>query len=228
MKKLIFICVFILVAGISFAEFQLEAKVGYFFNTDTYGSEVSRSFNGLNLNITGRYFFTKNIGVFFGPNFNAWFNAENDEYVTLYESAGMQTTIDEDFGCKLDLNVGLALAFPINEKFRIQSDIGLSNTILGIESITGTVSYMGYNMSTGIFFDQIFSMGLIANLFGCYEILSDSSGKGYLTFGLMMDYKFTRTEKGEVIVSGVSSKFDDSPKFSGISITPFIGYMGRF
>ncbi len=223
-----FLCVFVLVAGMSFAEFQLQYSGGYFFTTDTYDSEVSRSINGLNLNLTARYFFTENIGLFFGPNVNFIFNAENDEFVTLYESAGMQTTIDEDFGLKLDLNVGFALAFPINKKFRIQSDIGLSNTILGIEAITGNVRYMGYDMSTGIFFDQIFSMGIIANLFGCYEIMSFQSFKGALTFGLMMDYKFTRTEKGEVIVSGVSSKFDDSPKFSGLSITPFIGFLGRF
>ena len=48
---------------------------------------------------------------------------------------------------------------------------------------------------------------------------------GYLTFGLMLDYKFLRAEKGKVMVLGISSEFSDIPDFSGFSITPFIGYL---
>lgn len=228
MKKSIFIVLFaILVTGFAFAEFQLETDVGYFFNTDTY-NPVKRSFNGLNLNITPRYLFTENIGLFFGGDFKYWANADNSEYIKQFGYPGMNTFIDDSFGCKLDLNVGFALALPVNEKFGLQTDLGISFTVLYIESITGEITYMGYRMSFGIFPDKVSSTGFYSNVFGRY-LISEKDGKGYITFGLKMDIKFSRDESGEIIVAGITQKYSGTESnFIGFSIAPFIGYMGSF
>ena len=228
MKKIIAFLIFmVFLTSVVFAEFQLESSIGYFFNTDTYDS-INRSFNGLNLNITPRYFFTENIGLFFGGDFKAWFNANNNEYIKQFENSGMNVTIDDTLGFKLDLNVGLALALPINQKFGLQSDLGISFTVLYIESITGNITTMGYSMSYGIFPDKVSSMGFYSSIFGRY-LISESGNKGYLTFGIRMDFKFNRDESGEVIVAGVSQKYSgNEPNFFGFSIAPFIGYMGSY
>jgi hypothetical protein len=227
MKKLLFVVIFALLSGLVFAEFQIDTDIGYFFNTDNYDS-AKRSFNGLNLNIIPRYFFTENFGLFLGIDCKAWFSADNNDYIKQFESAGMSVTIDDTLGYKLDFDFGLALALPINEKFGIQSDLGLSTTILIIESITGDVTAMGYTMSFGIFPDKVSSLGLFANVFGRY-LLSEQGGRHFITFGLKMDYKFTREESGEVIVAGVSEKYSGTESnFTGFSIAPFIGYMGSF
>jgi len=225
MKKPSFLLMLVMLISVSaFAEFQLEPGFGYFFNTDDYDG-VKRSFNGMDLNITLRYLFTENVGLFFGGDFKSWFSADNGEYVEQFQSAGMKATLDDDVGCKLDLVFGLALACPVNDKFGIQGDLGLSATVWGIESITGTVKYMGYTVNTGIFIDKISSMGVYANVFGKYLIMQN----GYITFGLRMDYKFNREESGEVITSGVSQKYSGKEdNFSGFSIAPFIGYMGSY
>jgi hypothetical protein len=229
MKKLLFSMIFTLFSTLVFAEFQLDTKFGWFFNNDTYESDISRTFNGLDLNITPRYFFTPNIGLFLGFNCNAWFSADNSKYVKRFNSAGMKAELDEDIGYKLDFIFGIAIAFPINEKFSVQSDIGLSNTILGFETITGTIKwstyYYDYEASTSIFIDKISSMGFYADLFGSYEFISSSTGKGCFIFGIKLDYKFTRTEIGKVVIGGIKSNFNDNPDFSGISIAPFIGYL---
>jgi len=228
MKKFIAFLIFMVIfAGVVFAEFQLETSVGYFFNIDTYDS-LKRSFNGLNLNITPRYFFTKNIGLFFSGDFKAWFDADNSEYIRQFESAGMSVTIDDTVGFKLNLNVGLALAFPINQKFGLQSDLGISFTVLYIESISGNVTTMGYRMSYGIFPDKVSSIGFFSSVFGRY-LVSEQGGRHFLAFGLRMDFKFNRDESGEVIVAGISQKYSGKESnFFGFSIAPFIGYMGSF
>jgi len=228
MRKFVLLVLFaILITGVAFAEFQLETDFGYFFNTDDYDS-VKRSFNGMNLSITPRYFFTENIGLFIGGNFKAWFSADNNEYIKKFENAGMSVTIDDTVGFKLDFNIGFALALPINERFGLQSDIGISITSLYIESITGDVTAMGYRMSYGIFPDKVSSVGFFSSIFGRY-LVSEKDGKNYLTFGIKMDFKFNREESGEVIVAGVSQKYSGTESnFSGFSIAPFIGYLGRF
>lgn len=73
--------IFILFSNLAFAEFQLGINMGYFFETNTYESETSRSFNGLKTNLAFRYFFNNNIGLFLGAGLNSWFTADNDEYI---------------------------------------------------------------------------------------------------------------------------------------------------
>jgi hypothetical protein len=157
MKKLFILLVFIFIAEFTFAEFQLESRFGYFFNFDTYKPDTKRSFNGLSFNIATRYFFIENIGLFFGINSNTWFNADNSDYVKIFETAGMKATIYKTIGTKLDLNFGPAFALPVNDKFRVQADVGLSLTVWGIEAITGNVTYMGRSMDIGIFIDRMTS-----------------------------------------------------------------------
>jgi len=227
MKRLLFFVVFVLIAGFVFAEFQIETDFGYFFNSDKYGS-LKRTFNGINISISPRYFFTKNIGLFLGGDFKAWFSADNNEYVKTLDTSGINGTIDDTFGCKLDFNFGLALAFPINERFGLQSDIGISLTTLYIESTTGEITVMGYEMSYGVFPDKVSSIGLFTNIFGRY-LISEKGGIHYLTFGFKMDFKFTREESGEVIIAGVKQRYSGKESdFLGFSIAPFIGYMGSF
>jgi hypothetical protein len=224
MKRIaVFAVLLLLSCTFVFAEFQLEPSLGYFFNTDNYDG-VKRSFGGLNTNISLRYFFTKYIGIFLSGDFKAWFSANNDEYVQQFQSAGMRASIDDDFGCKLDLIFGPAFSYPINDKFGLQGDIGLSATVWAKEAITGTVKYSGYTMDTGIFIDKISSIGFYSSIFGKYLLMKN----GYITFGLRMDYKFTRKESGEVITAGVSQKYSDTNSFSGFAIAPFVGFMGSY
>ena len=228
MKKLLLVVLIVLVASSAFAQLQLEADFGYFFNSDNYDG-VKRSFNGIDLIITPRYFFTENIGLFFAGDFKAWFSANNDEYADMFKSAGMTVTIDDTIGFKLDLAFGLAFAYPVNDKFGLQSDLGVSFTVLIYEGITGDVSYLGSTMSFGIFPDKVKSMGFYANVFGRYLVMEDKTGKGYLTFGAKIDYKFTREESGRVVVSGISQKYSGKENnFSGFSIAPFIGFLAIF
>jgi hypothetical protein len=226
MKKIFLLSVFIIsITSFTFADFQLDTSSGYFFNTDTYKEDkISRSFNGINLNITARYLFSRYIGLYLGGDFKAWFSANNDDYTKYFETAGMKAKFDEDIGFKLDLNFGIALAYPINSKFGIQSDIGLSNTVLGIETITGKVTYLGNSINTGVFIDKMSGMGIYGSILGRYEIMKN----GYLSFGLRVDRKFTRKEKGEVVTGGVSAKFDDVPDFKSFTIAPFIGFLASF
>jgi hypothetical protein len=233
MKRFVLSILFvILITGFAFAELQIDNSVGYFFNTDTYDS-VKRSFNGLNLNITPRYFFNKNIGIFIGGDFKAWFSANNSEYVDLFETAGMTAKIDDSIGFKLDFDFGLALAYPVSDKFGLQMDLGLSTTVLALDSISGTLEwedyYYYYKANTDISIDKISSMGIYVNIFGRYLLLDEGKAKSYFTFGFKIDYKFTRDESGKIIIAGISQKYSGSESnFSGLSIAPFIGYMGSF
>ena len=225
MKKTLLLLIFIvLISSSVFADFQLDPSIGWFFNTDNYNG-IKRSYNGLNTNISLRYLFINRIGLFFGGDFKAWFSADNDEYIKQLQVAGMNAKAEDDIGCKIDLIAGLAVAFPITDKFGIQSDLGVSYTVWATESITGKVGYMGTTVNTGIFIDKISSWGGYASLFGKYLVMKN----GYLTFGARADYKFTREESGEVITAGISQKYSGKEdKFSGFSIAPFIGFMGSY
>jgi hypothetical protein len=227
MKKLLLLILLITMSVSAHAEFQLGANFGWFFEKDTYESDTSRSFNGLMLEIDIRYLFTENVGLFLGITSNSWFSGNNDDYVKTFNSAGMNASVDKDVGTKIGLSFGLALAYPVNEKFSLHSDIGMSVLLWGIESIEGTVKYGGYSRSMFISIDKMGGIGLAASLFGSYQLLGDSTGTGSFIFGLKMDFKFTRKEEGEVMVSGYSAKFSDTPKFFGLSFAPFIGYLYR-
>jgi len=217
-----------LVSGSVFAEFQLEPSIGYFFNTDNYDG-VERSFNGMDLNISLRYLFTKNMGLFFGADFKSWFSANNDEYIKNFQSAGMKADIDESNGYKLDLNFGIALAYPISEKFGLQTDLGLSATVLALDFTSAKLEwedhYYYYRTNISISIDNVSSMGFYAGIFGKYLVMQN----GYLTFGVRLDYKFNRKEKGEIITAGISQKYSgDADNFSGFAVCPFIGFMGSY
>ncbi|MDR0322186.1 MAG: hypothetical protein LBI28_11835 [Treponema sp.] len=231
MKRIfLFFFLTVLITGFAFAEFQLESGFGYFFNTDNY-SDGKRSFNGMNINITSRYFFTENIGIFLASDFKVWFEADNSAYIEAFKSEGINYIADESVGFKLDLNFGLALAYPINERFGIQADIGLANTVFLVDGTAGTASQIGGGASfkTNIHIERASSIGIYTNIFGRYLLMSDMTGKGYLTFGLRLDCKFTRTETVEINMAGVSERGAvTEPYFLGFSIAPFIGFLGRF
>ncbi|MDR0300769.1 MAG: hypothetical protein LBI04_00455 [Treponema sp.] len=230
MKKFVLVLTFIiLVSGFAFAEFQLEPSFGWFFNIDDYDGATKRTFNGLNTNITLRYFFIENIGLFFGGDFKAWFSAYNDNYINQLQSNEMQVIIDNDTGYKLDLFFGLSLAYSINYNFGIQWDLGLSATVWSTESIIGTMKNVVYDISTDIFIDKIYSMGFYYSIFGNYFLGSIGNIKSYLTFGARIDYKFNRDETVEVVTDGISQEYSGKKtNFSGFAITPSIGYMGSF
>jgi len=235
MRKAVLFFVFtILITGVAFTQFQLEPSFGYFFNTDTYEKDLKRSFNGLNTNITMRYLFTENIGIFVCGDFKFWDSANNDDYAKFIASSGMKATIkDDSSGYTLNLNLGLALAYPVNEKLGFQADIGLSNTVLASDYVIGTLEwsdyYYSYKANVGYFIDGISSLGFYSSIFGRVFILSDSSVDLYLSFGARIDYKFTRIEKGEIVIAGVEQKFNESVNdYSGFSIAPFVGILGSF
>lgn len=115
----------------------------------------------MNIGITTRYFFTENTGLFFGFNCYSWFNADNSEYIKLFEYVGTKINIDDTSGIKFDLNFGLAITFYDSGRFRIQSDIGFSNTVYGDENMYGYVSYLGYDMRIRINTDKMYSMGFL-------------------------------------------------------------------
>ena len=51
----------------------------------------------------------------------------------------------------------------------------------------------------------------------------------YFIFGVKIDFKFTREESGEIIISGVSEKYSGKEdKFSGFAVCPFIGWLYSF
>jgi hypothetical protein len=66
--------------------------------------------------------------------------------------------------------------------------------------------------------------GFLFNIFGSAKITLNT----YINFGIMTDFGITRTETVETIIQGISTKNTDSPKFLGISITPFLGIMFNF
>jgi len=232
MKKLAVFTVLLLSCAFVFAEFQLETSDGYFFNTDNYDG-VKRSFNnGLDSNITMRYLFTENIGIFFGTGFKAWFSADNREYEKLLNESGDKYTFDDTVGLKLDFNFGIALALPINDNFAIQGDLGMSTTLLGLEVISGkvyTAAYPYTPVNLGIFTDSISSLGIYASVFGKLRVLSMNNSNSSFIFGVKIDWKFNREESGEVIISGISDRYSDKvDNFSGFAICPFVGWLYSF
>jgi len=236
MKRILFFIVFLFfIKGVAFSEFQSDWSLGYFFNTDTYGS-LERSFNGLSINMNLRYLFTENIGLFIGGDFKTWFSADNNNYLNRFGITGTNFTFEDGggSGVKLDLNLGLAFALPLNERFQLQSDLGVSFTLYYIDSISGEVTYMGSQSSFLIQPDNVSSIGFYSSIFGRYLIrsfLNEITGRirrTYLTFGLRMDYKFTREESGRIVFGTWGSYSIEESNFSGFSIAPFIGGMVSF
>jgi hypothetical protein len=228
MKKLFFGILFTLaVVNYGFSEIQVDSSLGWFFENNTYtdGEEVSRSIHGPMLSVIARYFPFANFGMFLGVDSDITISANNDEYVTLFTEAGMNAEIEKDFGDKISIKFGASLSYPVNTKLSVQSDIGLFYTFWGIEAITGTISYQGYKLKAGIFPD-INNWGILGNIFGSYVI--NETKQWYITFGLRLSYLFSREEKIEVIIDGISEIVSDKPSFYGLGIAPFIGFMGKY
>jgi hypothetical protein len=228
MKKLLFGILFTLaIVNCGFSEIQMDSNIGWFFENNTYtdGEKISRSIRGPMLSVIARYFPFTSFGVFLGLNSDITLSANNDEYVTLFTQAGMDTEVAKDFGDKISIKFGVSLSYPVTQKMFLQSDIGAFYTFWGIEAITGTISYRGRKYNAGIFPD-IKDFGVLGSVFGSYVI--NEAKQWYITFGLRLNYIFWREEKTEVIISGTSEIISDKPSFYGLGIAPFIGYMGKY
>jgi hypothetical protein len=213
-------------ANYGFSEFQIDSNFGWFFERNTYTDEsVSRSINGPMLGVIIRYFPLTHFGIFAGFDSDVTIAANNDEYLSLFTEEGMDATVDMELGDKINLKFGASLAFPVNNKLSIQSDIGILYTVWGIEAITGTISYQGYKFDAGIF-PKINNWGVLGSVFGSY--LVSEKFNTYITFGMRLNYLFWRKEKTEVIINGVSNIVSGEPSFYGLGIAPFIGLMGKY
>ena len=220
MKRILFFCLLILLTVFAFAEFQLSPSLGYFYNIDTYDSDFKRSFIGTNDSVTVRYFFVQGFGLFFGIDTKVWIFGNNDD---LYDKDAYIAS-EFSIGGKFDFNFGLALSFPINDKFRLQSDIGLSQTILGFEYISWEEEYSnGERDKIEIILTNMVSTGLYASVFGCI-----GARKVNFIFGLKVDFKFNRGEKGEMSIGDEKISISDTPDFWGLAISPFAGAVFRF
>ncbi|MCL2759344.1 MAG: hypothetical protein FWD22_03950 [Treponema sp.] len=225
MRKLC-ICLFLLlfIQGVIFAEFQFEPKFGYFYEKNTYEKNTSRSFDGFATNIFLRVLFSENVGIFGHIGFYSWSDGDNRDYIKQFESAGISTQINDVIGTKLNLGAGIAFVIPVNEKFNIRSDLGISYIPWGTEGITGTMTYNNVSTNVGIFIEPFTSFGFMANIFGSIELFS----RGHLTLGANMDFKINRSETTEFIAGGISTRTSDNPKFFGFTIAPTVGMLFTF
>ena len=216
MKRILFIFLFlVLINGIVFAEFQFDFAFGYFFQNESQDSQ-KRSFNGLNLFYTARYLFTERVGLFLGLDVRRISNANNYDYFNNFGISGLDFIINSSNGAVMNINTGLALALPINQKFRLQSDLGIKFNINYWEVISGEITINPYRMHYGIYPDKLSSTGIYWNVFMRYFNI--------FIFGIQMDYIFVREESGEFIIGGTSQRYTiKANNFNGFSIAPFLG-----
>jgi len=227
----LFIVLIILTTGIVFADLQFEMALGYHFTTNTFDT-LSRSFNGFNFSATNRVFLTERIGWFVGSDSRFWFGADNNDFLKHFDLDAISWTIDNSTALHQDLTAGIALAFPLNERFGLQSDLGMSFMLFSMERISGDIIIMPYHMKYIINTDWFFSPGIYFNIFGRYLLaiwsneLSGRVTRGYLTFGTRMNYKFLREERGIINIGGDITNFSNKVNsFSGFSIAAYLGFV---
>ncbi len=133
----------------------------------------------------------------------------------------MTANIEKDIGVNINLGFGVALTFPINDKFKIQSDIGFSFTPWGFETIEGQLSYLNKDFDTSIFIDPYSMFGFMGSLTGNIILTNKIS----LVIGANFDLKIDRTETIQIIAPEalINIKSTDKPDFIGFNVMPMFG-----
>jgi hypothetical protein len=226
MKRLLgFFIFFIAVSTNIFSEIQLEGNFGYFFETNTYNN-IERNLNGQSIGITARFFPIKTIGLFLGINSNMFKFSDSNEYIKEFISEGNDVELYKNSRDYIDINLGISLAHQITSRFGIQSDIGISNTIWYVESMTGKIHYNDsiYNFSSGIF--QVTNgLSVIGDIFGYYQL--GKKKKICLAIGIKCNLIFLRNEKIDIVIHTRSS-YTNTETFSVFVFTPHIGIIKIF
>jgi len=225
MKKVIILSVLLVfTAGFAFAEFQIGSNLGWFFERNAYDGWTGRSFQGIDMELNARYFFTQNTGLFAGIGYKTWFLADNNEYLRNMLALGIVPRTRSTLGTKINLSAGLAFRFAPTESFDIHTSFGVFWNPWGTETIRANFLYYGASIPMDIYINPMSGFGFTGNIFFAHNILPNTS----LIFGARLEIGMSRTETVEVRSNGIRERSTSSPDFFGLSIGPFIGIMRNF